>query len=55
MVVYPLPCADLDDWDDPDGRCPYCNAKRGEPCGLEDDDYEPPDPPGWEGGFAPNH
>jgi len=19
------------------------------------DDYEPSDPPGWEGGFAPNH
>lgn len=19
------------------------------------DNYEPPDPPGWEGGFAPNH
>lgn len=20
-----------------------------------DDNYEPPDPPGWEGGFAENH
>lgn len=21
----------------------------------ENDNYEPPDPPGWEGGFAANH
>ena len=23
--------------------------------GEEDRNYEPPDPPGWEGGFAENH
>ena len=52
----PLPCADLPDWgDDPDERCPYCNARPGEMCGLESDDYEPSDPPGFEGGFAENH
>jgi hypothetical protein len=22
---------------------------------FEDSNYEPPDPPGWEGGFAANH
>lgn len=22
---------------------------------YEQSNYEPPDPPGWEGGFAPNH
>lgn len=22
---------------------------------VEQDNYEPPDPPGWEGGFADNH
>lgn len=51
-----LPCADPEPWsDDPDETCPYCGAKRGEPCWLEDENYEPSDPPGWEGGFAENH
>jgi hypothetical protein len=31
-----LPCAALPPWsDDEEERCPSCNAKRGEPCGLE--------------------
>jgi hypothetical protein len=34
-----LPCASLPPWsDDENERCPFCNAKRGEPCGLEADD-----------------
>jgi hypothetical protein len=54
--MHPLPCADLTDWgDDPDETCPYCNASRREACKLEDENYEPPDPPGFEGGFADNH
>jgi hypothetical protein len=33
-----LPCATLEAWtDDPDETCPYCNARRNEPCGLEED------------------
>lgn len=54
-LLHPLPCAGESWSDDPDETCPYCDARRGEPCGLEDENYEPPDPPGWEGGFAPNH
>jgi hypothetical protein len=31
-----LPCAALPPWgDDPDESCPFCNARRNEPCGLE--------------------
>jgi hypothetical protein len=34
-----LPCAKLPPWSDDDNEhCPFCNAKRGEPCGLEADD-----------------
>lgn len=33
-----LPCADLPPWgDDPDETCPFCNAKRNEPCLLENE------------------
>jgi hypothetical protein len=33
-----LPCTFLPPWtDDPEETCPYCNARRNEPCGLEED------------------
>lgn len=37
-----------------DQACPYC---RFEPCICEQKEanFEPPDPEGWEGGFARNH
>lgn len=31
------------------------NARRKAESDLAFDNYEPPDAPGWEGGFAPNH
>jgi hypothetical protein len=41
----PPPCADPEltrEWpDDDDERCPFCNAKYGEPCKLETYDDEP--------------
>jgi hypothetical protein len=40
-MMDPLPCADLPPWgDDPDERCPHCNVKHGEPCGLETEPTE---------------
>jgi len=45
----PPPCADPElsrEWpDDDDERCPFCNAKHGEPCRLEE----------YDGGAAPNY
>jgi len=33
------------------GECYSCDC----PKFISDENYEPPDPPGWEGGFAWNH
>lgn len=43
--------------DDTDERlCVECNGCGGRFEGVApDDNYEPPDPPGWEGGFSENH
>jgi hypothetical protein len=34
-----------------DGPCEECDCTQFE----ADPNWEPPDPPGWEGGFADNH